>query len=185
MVVFRSLKALINESNTRGRTFLTLTTTTTSSFSPLNAPLSNPLFRLPSSNGSHRFLSPFSKWVIPFQHGPLFLACPPWKLSQSATPLNGIVRRQAFNLNLNLLRARTRFPLKLLDRVDSNANESSEHGLLDSFVNVPNCISFGRLISGPVLGWYVHFFFYSEVLFLVDGNMELQEKGMSFVLSTT
>ncbi|KAF7840643.1 cardiolipin synthase (CMP-forming), mitochondrial [Senna tora] len=149
--------AITDNANTKARTFLTLTTATTSSFSPLYASPSNPLFRLPS----HTFLSPFSKWIIPFQHGPLFLASPPWKLSQSATPLylrgNGVVRRrvQALNLNLNLLRARTRFPLKLLDRVDSKTEESSEHRLVDSFVNLPNIISFSRLISGPVLGWMI------------------------------
>lgn len=164
MVVFTSLKALTQNANSKVRTFLTLTTATTSSFSPLYASPSNPFFRLPSSHhASHRFLSPLSKWIIPFQHGPLFLASPPWKLSQAATPLylrgNGVVRRrvEALNLNLNLLRARTRFPLKLLDRVDSRSEESSQRGLVDSFVNVPNFISFSRLVSGPVLGWYACF----------------------------
>ncbi|KAI9076558.1 hypothetical protein K1719_041544 [Acacia pycnantha] len=119
---------------------------------------SHPLFRLPSNNGPHRFFPRLSRWIIPFQQGPLFLACPPWKLSQFATPLylqgNGFVRRrvEALNLNLNLLRARTRFPLKLFDRVDSKSSESDEHDLVGSFFNAPNFISFSRLISGPLLG---------------------------------
>ncbi|KAI4298666.1 hypothetical protein L6164_032199 [Bauhinia variegata] len=160
MVLFRPLKAIINETSRKGRTFITSTTTTALPFSPLYAPHYNPLFRLPSNNGSYRLLSPLSKWFIPLQHGPLFLTCPPWKLSQSATPLyirgNGVVLRkvEALNLNLNLLRDRTRFPLKLLDRADSDSKKSS-NDLVDSFVNFPNFISFSRLISGPVLGWMI------------------------------
>ncbi|KAK4258985.1 hypothetical protein QN277_005369 [Acacia crassicarpa] len=167
MVLFRSLNSITYNTNTKNRSFLTLSTTATSSFSRCASP-SHPLFRLPSNNGPHRFFPRLSRWIIPFQQGPLFLACPPWKLSQSATPLhlqgNGFVRRrvEALNLNLNLLRARTRFPLKLLDRVDSKSSESSEHDLLDSFFNAPNLISFSRLISGPVLGWMITNEFYTS-----------------------
>ena len=36
--------------------------------------------------------------------------------------------------------------------------ESVDDGFLESFVNVLNLISMGRLISGPMLDWYVFFF---------------------------
>ena len=71
---------------------------------------------------------------------------------------------QAFNLHL--LRTTTGFPTKfgqaLLDyRVEKR--ESVDDGFLESFVNVPNLISMGRLISGPVLGWYVFFFSFDNL----------------------
>ncbi|KAJ7967668.1 putative Cdp-diacylglycerol--glycerol-3-phosphate 3-phosphatidyltransferase [Quillaja saponaria] len=166
MVVFRSIKALTKNNNSKSRTFLT---TTTVSIPPFYAPIANPLFRLPSNSGSYRLLHPLSKWIFPFNQGPLFLSCTPWKLSQSATPLylrgNGVVLRkvEALNLNLNLLRSRTRFPLKLLDRVDSNSKESDDN-LVQSFVNFPNLISISRLISGPVLGWMITNEWYSSAM---------------------
>lgn len=164
MAIYRSLKALTRNPNA-SRNFLTATTASISSppYAPLIHPLYHPFFPLPSQ--SSRLLSPFTNWIIPFQ-GPLFLSYPPWKLSQSATPLylhgNGVVLRKIEALNLNLLQRRAKFPLKLklesvssgqgvLDRVDS---KESGDGLFDSFVNLPNLISMSRLISGPVLGWY-------------------------------
>ncbi|XP_018851913.2 cardiolipin synthase (CMP-forming), mitochondrial [Juglans regia] len=179
MVVFRSFKALI-KNNKRSRTFLTATAASSTiplPYFPLSHSLSHPLFRLPSSTPS-RFLSPLSKWITPF-HGPLFLSFPPWKLSQSATPLylqgNAVVLRrvQALNLNLNLLRSRTAFPIKLglgsaspgqavLDRVEP----SKEHAdaFVESFVNLPNLISMSRLLSGPVLGWMITNEWYSAAM---------------------
>lgn len=162
MAVYRSLKALTRSPNA-SRNFLTATTASISGppYTPLTHTLHHPFFPLPSQ--SSRLLSPFTNWIIPFQ-GPLFLSCPPWKLSQSATPLylhgNGVVLRKTEALNLNLLQ-RTKFPLKLrlesvssgqgvLERVDS---KESRDGLFESFVNLPNLISTSRLISGPVLGW--------------------------------
>ncbi|XP_048332049.2 cardiolipin synthase (CMP-forming), mitochondrial isoform X2 [Ziziphus jujuba] len=173
MAVCRSLKALIRNPN-RSRNFLTATNSSISApiYSPFAHPLYHPLFRLPSQP-STRLLSPFSNWIIPFQ-GPLFLSFPPWKLSQSATPLNGVVRRKIEALNLNLLRKRTEFPLRLkfesvsssgrivLDRVDFK--ESSSDGFVESFVNLPNLISISRLISGPVLGWMITNELYSSAM---------------------
>ena len=121
-------------------------------------PLSQPFFRLPST--------PLSKLVTTPFCGPLFLSFPPWKLSQSATPLylrgNVVVfcrKVQAFNLSL--FRTTTAFPTKsgqaLLD-YEVEKRESVDDGFLESFVNVLNLISMGRLISGHVLDWYVFFF---------------------------
>ena len=156
MVVFRSLRTLIKNPE-RSRTFLTsLTTTMPLQYFPFSQP--QPQFRLLSN--------PLSKWITTPFRGPLFLSFPPWKLSQSATPLylrdNAVVfRRKVQALNLNLLRNTTAFPANLgqalLDyRVEPRESESND-GFVESFVNLPNCISMARLISGPVLGWYVFF----------------------------
>ncbi|KAL4628419.1 hypothetical protein ACB092_05G237500 [Castanea dentata] len=166
MVLFRSLKTLIKNPQ-RSRSFLTSLTATATSHPTITLqyfPLSQPLFRLPSTS--------LSKWVTTPFRGPLFLSFPPWKLSQSATPLylhgNAVVfRRKVQAFNLNLLRTTAVFPTKfgqaLLDyRVEKR--ESVDDGFLESFVNVPNLISMGRLISGPVLGWMITNEWYSSAL---------------------
>lgn len=163
MVVFRSLRTLIKNPE-RSRTFLTsLTTTMPLQYFPLSQP--QPQFRLLSN--------PLSKWITTPFRGPLFLSFPPWKLSQSATPLylrdNAVVfRRKVQALNLNLLRNTTAFPTNLgqalLDyRVEPRESES-EDGFVESFVNLPNCISMARLISGPVLGWMITNELYSSAM---------------------
>ncbi|GMN49857.1 hypothetical protein TIFTF001_019014 [Ficus carica] len=170
MAIYRSLKALIRNPR-NSRTFLTATTCSISA--PPHAPLAHPLFCLPSH--SSRFLSPFSNWIIPFK-GPLFLSCPPWKLSQSATPLhvrgNGAVRRKIVALNLHLLRRRTSFPLKL-EFVSASPTKTATDGVdsepwsgdfVESFVNLPNMVSMSRLISGPVLGWMIMNEWYSAAM---------------------
>uniref|UniRef100_A0A9I9CRE6 Cardiolipin synthase (CMP-forming), mitochondrial n=1 Tax=Cucumis melo TaxID=3656 RepID=A0A9I9CRE6_CUCME len=165
MAIFRSLKTIIKK-NPSSKTFLTTTTCTISApYSPLSYCPSQTLS--PFGYHSTRLLSPLSKLIFPF-HGPLFLSFPPWKLSQSATPLyvqgNGIILRrvEAFNSRLNLLR-KTKLPLRirfgsvspaphLLDRLNSEKrNDHWVHG----FVNLPNLISLSRLISGPFLGWMI------------------------------
>ncbi|XP_071689700.1 cardiolipin synthase (CMP-forming) [Rutidosis leptorrhynchoides] len=104
--------------------------------------------------------------------GPLFLAYPPWKLLQSATPLyfqSDVVSIPRVR-PIDLLRER-KLPINLglrlgLEKVNSDANvrevKNSENvvtrgngGLMDSFVNWPNFISLSRLVSGPVLGWMI------------------------------
>lgn len=161
MSVYRSLKTLIRKTK-ESRTFITATTYSISA--PPLAPVANPFFPLPS-----RFLSPLSNLIIPLQ-GPLFLSFPPCKLSQSATPLylqgNGVALRKIEALNLNLVRKRTSFPLKLkfgsisssAQNVPVQVNTKEENNeFVQSLVNLPNLISTGRLISGPVLGWYASF----------------------------
>lgn len=171
MAIYTSLKALIRNPR-NSRTFLTATTTFSISappYAPLPNSLIHPLFRLPSQSSS-----PLSNWIIPFQ-GPLFLSSQPWKLSQSATPLylrgNAVVRRKIEAFNLHLLRRRPTFPLKLefvtvdgtlIDSADSNRWTGD---FVESFVNLPNMISMSRLISGPILGWYIFFFFINNLNF--------------------
>lgn len=155
MVVFRSLKALIRDPK-RTKTFLTLTTGTSTSTAASTIPLpyfplshlARPLFRLPCS----------TKWVfIPSFHGPLFLSFPPWKLSQSATPFylqgkaSAVVLRRALPITLGQA---------VLDRVERPHPKEPADAFLESFVNLPNLISMTRLLSGPVLGWCVFFFFF-------------------------
>lgn len=161
MTIYGSLKALII--NPRSSQAFVTAATASLAVHPLAYPLYHPLFRL--SSQSSRPPPAFSNWIIPFQ-GPLFLSSPPWKLSQSATPLylqgNGAVLRKIGALNLELLRMRTMPPPQLelasvpsgeavLQRVGA---EDSGDGLVEGFVNLPNLISISRLISGPVLGWY-------------------------------
>ncbi|KAG4142864.1 hypothetical protein ERO13_D06G153400v2 [Gossypium hirsutum] len=167
MGIYRSLQTLITKNPKKARTFLTAastnsTATTTTYVIP---PLSSPLF--------HTRVSPFSpslsKWIAPF-NGPLFLASPPWKLSQSATPFwgNVTVLRKVQALNLDLIRGGgAKFPVKLpfgsvlsnptgLDRVETQKQSNKEReAVLESFVNLPNFISMSRLVSGPLLGWMI------------------------------
>ncbi|KAI3440137.1 uncharacterized protein J3R85_003744 [Psidium guajava] len=178
MTIYRSLRSLIAKSHGKSRTFLTATatatTTTTAAAASYAVPSPfPPLFINPFLHSSfpNRFLSPLSKWTIaqPSQ-GPLFLSLPPWKLSQSATPLHlrsGVVvlrKVEALNMTLDLLRRRRRLEAvagvgsvasesKLVDRGASE--ERSNEGFVDGFVNLPNLISMSRLISGPLLGWMI------------------------------
>ncbi|XP_056159879.1 cardiolipin synthase (CMP-forming), mitochondrial [Syzygium oleosum] len=178
----RSLRSLIARSPRNSRTFLAAAAATTAA--PAGASSSyavpspfTPLFINPFLHSSfpNRFLSPLSKWMIarPPQ-GPLFLSLPPWKLSQSATPLHlrsgggggGVVLRkvEALNLKLDSLRRGRRVEAaagigavalepKLVDRGASE--ERSSEGFVDGFVNLPNLISISRLVSGPLLGWMI------------------------------
>ncbi|KAL5578877.1 hypothetical protein UlMin_011319 [Ulmus minor] len=161
MTIYRSLRALIKDPK-NSRSFHTSATCSISPppycYSPLRF-----TGRLPHS---FRFLSPLSNWIVPFQ-GPLFLSFPPWKLSQSATPLhlrgNGVVRRniEAFNLNLLKRRATVPFRLELVsvpsNRIATIGVDSKQWGddFVKSFVNLPNVISMSRMISGPLLAWMI------------------------------
>ncbi|KAJ0082885.1 hypothetical protein Patl1_11090 [Pistacia atlantica] len=141
MAIFRSLKTLITK-NSKSRPFFTTTSTTTAL--SLNPPLYTPL--------SHR-----PPWIAPFQ-GPLFLSFPPWKLSQSATPLNGVFLRKVQALNLDLIHGGTKLPSQLefgSDVLNRAEDEVGGHGLLKSFVNLPNLVSMSRLVSGPFIGWMI------------------------------
>lgn len=167
MGIYRSLQTLITKNPKKARTFLTSASTnsTATTATYVIPPLSSPLF--------HTRVSPFSpslsKWIAPF-NGPLFLASPPWKLSQSATPFwgNVTVLRKVQALNLDLIRGGgAKFPVKLrfgsvlsnptaLDRVETQKQSNKEReAVLESFVNLPNFISMSRLVSGPLLGWMI------------------------------
>lgn len=172
MAIFRSLRALAQNPNSK-RTFFNLSSSSSSSSSSLS------LFPSPSLllyhnhylSRSTSLLSPLSKWIIPFQ-GPLFLSSPPWKLSQSATPFyfqSDVVFLPKIQA-LSLLRT-PNFPVNLGLRSESgalprllNGTEVKElgvrDGLVESLVNLPNLISMSRLISGPFIGWYCLIIFY-------------------------
>ncbi|KAL0353244.1 UNVERIFIED_CONTAM: Cardiolipin synthase (CMP-forming), mitochondrial [Sesamum angustifolium] len=116
-----------------------------------------------------RFLSPVC--------GPLFLSSPPWKLSQSATPLLlqsdavlSFLKLRALNLlhqpaspcNLGSGVPRLLNDQELF-RNGAEVNASvAEGGISDSYLNLPNFISFTRLLSGPLLGWMIIHDMYSS-----------------------
>ncbi|OMO64871.1 CDP-alcohol phosphatidyltransferase [Corchorus olitorius] len=164
MGIYRSLQTLITKNTKKARTFFTaVSANSTAYFIP---PLSSPLLH---SRVSPSF-PPLTKWIAPF-NGPLFLSSPPWKLSQSATPLSGnvAVLRKVQSLNLDLIRGRgdRKFPVKLRfgsvisdpkvsHRVETDKEGTNERdALVQSFVNLPNFISMSRLVSGPLLGWMI------------------------------
>ncbi|XVE51138.1 hypothetical protein DITRI_Ditri02bG0015000 [Diplodiscus trichospermus] len=160
MGIYSSLQTLITKNPKKIRTFLTAASTNC-----IIPPLSSPLFHSRVSPSSPSI----SKWISPF-NGPLFLSSPPWKLSQSATPLwgNAAVLRKVQALNLDLIRGGgAKFPVKLrfgsvlsdprvLDRVETNKEGTKEReAVLESLLNLPNFISISRLVSGPLLGWMI------------------------------
>ncbi|XP_062013458.1 cardiolipin synthase (CMP-forming), mitochondrial [Rosa rugosa] len=166
MAGFRSLKSLIRNPK-KSRSFFTATV----------SPFYSPTSRSSPSQISRTFLlSPLSNWIILPSHGPhcpLFLSSPPWKLSQSATPLhlrgNAAVleKIEALNFN-NLLRKKKRTtspPSELTSGSDPAV--SDRHRLKvagGDFVNLPNLISMTRLISGPFLGWMIINEWYSAAM---------------------
>ncbi|KAJ1405597.1 CDP-alcohol phosphatidyltransferase [Sesbania bispinosa] len=93
----------------------------------------------PFQSQRDRSLSPFQS-----QRGPLFLTWPPWKLSQFATPLY---------LRPNVVVFPKLHPFTLLPPA-SPPNPLPLHSN-HSFLNLPNFISFTRLLSGPLLGWMI------------------------------
>ncbi|KAJ8442300.1 hypothetical protein Cgig2_011223 [Carnegiea gigantea] len=161
MAIFRSLQRIIRNPKTpKSRPFLTSVSLSSSSTPPLFSPLSrNPFLSPPFSHS--RFLSPLSDLIV-FQ-GPLFLSSTPWKLSQSATPLlvqSDVVLLPRFDGFKLLQNAKVGFPIKLGFRksedgrkqCDAQVNELRDGGgFVESFVNLPNFVSFSRLVSGPFL----------------------------------
>ncbi|XP_022720606.1 cardiolipin synthase (CMP-forming), mitochondrial-like [Durio zibethinus] len=163
MGIYRYLQTLITKNSRKTRTFFTVASTNSTTY--VIPPLSSPLF--------HSRVSPsapsISKWIAPL-NGPLFLSSPPWKLSQSATPLwgNVAVLRKVQALNLDLIRGSgAKFPVKLQfgsvlsdPRVSVRVETSKEgtkewEAVLESFLNLPNLLSMSRLVSGPLLGWMI------------------------------
>ncbi|KAK4439321.1 Cardiolipin synthase (CMP-forming), mitochondrial [Sesamum alatum] len=167
MAIFRSLKTLVsqslrNRSNfASSRDFFSLSL---SSPSPIPTP-----FLLPTNSYIRRHFLFRSGFLSPVG-GPLFLSSPPWKLSQFATPLLlqsdavlSFLKLRALNLlhpppstyNLGY-----DVPRLLNDReeirngaeVDASVGNG---GISDSYLNLPNFISFTRMLSGPLLGWMI------------------------------
>ncbi|XVE87810.1 hypothetical protein DITRI_Ditri19aG0018300 [Diplodiscus trichospermus] len=164
MRIYRSLlQTIVTKSPEKTRTFLAAASTNSTTY--IIPPPSSPLFH----NRGLPFSPSLSKWISPF-NGPLFLSSPPWKLSQSATPLWGNVGvlRKVQALNLDLIRGGVaKFPVKLrfgsvlsdprvLDRVETDREREKEReAVVESFLNLPNLISVSRLVSGPFLGWMI------------------------------
>ncbi|KAK4491944.1 hypothetical protein RD792_002727 [Penstemon davidsonii] len=157
MAIIRSLKTLISQSlknNYNSRNFFTVSLSVSSSTQP---------FLQPNQSSIRRHFLFRSRFLYPLG-GPLFLSNPPWKLSQSATPL--LLQSDAV-LNFLKLRAlnllnRPAFPYivdapKLLSESGGVEvkDESAVCGISDSYLNLPNLISFTRLLSGPLLGWMI------------------------------
>ncbi|KAL6573867.1 hypothetical protein OROHE_001409 [Orobanche hederae] len=170
MAIFKSLKTLITPSLRNNSSFAPTRAFFSVSTSAAHSPIPTP-FLLPG-NGyirrhflfRSRFLSPASPTRYPSN--------PPWKLLQSATPL---LLRSDFVQNflklraLNLLHQRA-FPYNieydarrlLLESGREEFREGAEigasvgdDGISDSYLNLPNLISFARMLSGPVLGWMI------------------------------
>ncbi|GMH15794.1 hypothetical protein Nepgr_017635 [Nepenthes gracilis] len=163
MAIFRSLKAVIASNPSRSRSFLTSLSLSSTTHSPA---CSTPALLPPPLLFRNRFLpQPFTLYkliVFPF-HGPLFLSSPPWKLAQSATPLyiqgDLVLHKKLRALEL-LQRTKVGLPIKLgfgevTRQKDEQENAINTGGLMDSFLNLPNLISFSRLLSGPLLGWMI------------------------------
>ncbi|PAN28060.1 hypothetical protein PAHAL_5G128600 [Panicum hallii] len=98
--------------------------------------------------------------------GPLFLSSPPWMLSQSATPLTAA----AAALRDKLRRAQAlaggraqavadavRWDHRRISGGEAEAAPSSGvvGGGGERFLNAPNLVSIGRMVSGPVIGWMI------------------------------
>ncbi|KAG0472488.1 hypothetical protein HPP92_017034 [Vanilla planifolia] len=145
---------------------------------PLHPPLSHPAFvrsvplyvhRLSSS----RSLFPLSGWMS--MSGPLFILSPAWKLSQTATPVY-------------LRGGEAIFPRDLLHERLAPIISKSYRGLLNGggwkvtvkeetigvnerFLNLPNMISIGRMVSGPAIGWMIinEFYLYAFCGLAISG----------------
>ncbi|KAH6831399.1 cardiolipin synthase [Perilla frutescens var. hirtella] len=169
MAIFRSLKTLISQSvrnpsnSAPSRTFFSLSA---SSASPISSPYS-----LPSKGYIRRHFLFRSRFISPVG-GPLFLFNPPWQLSQSATPLLlqsdivlnflklralNLLHQPAFRYNLGynaqrLLNESANEEFRNVAEVEASVGDD---GIRDSYLNLPNFISFTRLLSGPLLGWMI------------------------------
>ncbi|XP_078433709.1 cardiolipin synthase [Wolffia australiana] len=119
-----------------------------------------PVFSDPSLSAL-RFTSLGSRlfWKRVHLSGPLFLSFPPWKLLQASTPL--YLQRENGGLQLTgngglAIRLGFRRPEKVRGGFGGVIGVAGDDGIL----NIPNLISIGRLISGPVLGWMIVSEFY-------------------------
>ncbi|GFP97022.1 cardiolipin synthase mitochondrial [Phtheirospermum japonicum] len=168
MAIFRSLKTLIsqslrnNSSYAPSRTFFSFSVPSSSSTPAPSLLLSN-------NNYVRRHFLFRSKLLSPAV-GPLLLSNPPWKLSQSSTPLllrsdvvlrflklraHNLLQRRALPYNLGydarwLLRESSGDEFRKEAEIDAGVGGG---GISDSYLNIPNFISFARLLSGPLLGW--------------------------------
>ena len=96
--------------------------------------------------------------------GPLFLSSPPWMLSQSATPLTAAAaalrdklrRAQALaGGRVQAVADAVRWDHRRISRGEAEAAPAAGvvGGGGERFLNAPNLVSIGRMVSGPVIGW--------------------------------
>ncbi|NP_001150447.2 CDP-diacylglycerol--glycerol-3-phosphate 3-phosphatidyltransferase 1, chloroplastic [Zea mays] len=114
--------------------------------------------------------TPFANAVhthVPIRSGgPLFLSSAPWMLSQSATPLTAAAaalgaklhRAQALPGGRALaVAAAVGWEHMRISRGEAEVATSS--GIVgyggERFLNAPNLVSIGRMVSGPVIGWMI------------------------------
>lgn len=121
-----------------------------------------------SSPNTTAAATPFANAVhthVPIRSsGPLFLSSAPWMLSQSATPLTaaaaalGVKLRRAQALpggRALAVAAAVGWEHMRISRGEAEVATSS--GIVgyggERFLNAPNLVSIGRMVSGPVIGW--------------------------------
>jgi cardiolipin synthase (CMP-forming) len=102
---------------------------------------------------------------VPIRSGdPLFLSSPPWMLSQSATPLTAAAA--ALGGRLRMARALAGGGVQAVAGAVRWGNRRISRGQAEDaaaarimggggerFLNAPNLVSIGRMLSGPVIGW--------------------------------
>ncbi|CAI9087811.1 OLC1v1021989C3 [Oldenlandia corymbosa var. corymbosa] len=177
MAFFRSLLKTLASQSTKStrrnsnsspdfRTFFSLSSATAQPFANRSpAIVRDPIFSLHRHYFLRRnFLSPLS------------LSSPLWKLSQYATPVH--LQSDIVLLRLPTVRDSLRLPYRLgfqlapekvleEERKKEDRELTKSHHINDSdaadsvadvtrsYLNLPNFISFGRLLSGPLLGWMI------------------------------
>lgn len=178
-LISQSSKTLKKNNSSSSKSFFTLCSASQPSIYYNPRIINNPfLLHQHHFNFRPHFLFPLSSTL-----GPLFFSSPPWKLSQSATPL---LLCDVVSINLPKVRSALYLPYtlglqssrKLLKKEAEKHNSNDDNAreyiaskltaagtrsggavrVADSYLNIPNFISFTRLLSGPLLGWYIFYF---------------------------
>ncbi|KAI5656813.1 hypothetical protein M9H77_25606 [Catharanthus roseus] len=175
-LISQSSKTLKKNNSSSSKSFFTLCSASQPSIYYNPRIINNPfLLHQHHFNFRPHFLFPLSSTL-----GPLFFSSPPWKLSQSATPL---LLCDVVSINLPKVRSALYLPYtlglqssrKLLKKEAEKHNSNDDNAreyiaskltaagtrsggavrVADSYLNIPNFISFTRLLSGPLLGWMI------------------------------
>ncbi|KAF8663950.1 hypothetical protein HU200_055295 [Digitaria exilis] len=156
MAFLRTLNPLIRRSTTAisdSRPLLSLHTFLASSSPTTITPAAASPAAAPLAGAAHTH--------VPVRSGgPLFLSSPPWMLSQSATPLTAALRdklRRAQALAGGRAQAvadAVQWDRKRISggEAEAAASAGTVGGGGERFLNAPNLVSIGRMVSGPVIG---------------------------------
>nr|CAB3478550.1 unnamed protein product [Digitaria exilis] len=159
MAFLRTLNPLIRRSTTAisdSRPLLSLHTFLASSSPTTITPAAASPAAAPLAGAAHTH--------VPVRSGgPLFLSSPPWMLSQSATPLTAALRdklRRAQALAGGRAQAvadAVQWDRKRISggEAEAAASAGTVGGGGERFLNAPNLVSIGRMVSGPVIGWMI------------------------------